>query len=141
MQSDAEKLALLARIRVVLAGNRAVDPLTTRERGLWIERIASACETMQALTPAEHEAYSLRFRQRFRGSGDSNLREGRAMNAADQSIQRLLLANLEASAKMQAELAAANARMATAMRAPRWREPAIAVLLVAAGLVPGLLAR
>ncbi len=43
--------------------------------------------------------------------------------------------------RAEAELAADTARIAAAMRAPRWRAPLIGIHLVAAGLLLELLAR
>lgn len=139
--SHAEEWLLLARVHAVLSGDPSVAPLTGRERAQLVERIGWACETMLAMTPEERQACSFRFRTHQGINDSTGYREVRAMNATDHSTQRLLLANQEACARVQAELAADTARIAAALRAPRWREPVIGVLLVAAGLALGLLAR
>lgn len=141
MRTAAEELFFLARIHAVLSGDLAAEPLTDREVDYLIERIAWARKTMQTMTPAERQTHAVRFRKRFLCSGSDSMERAKDMSATEQSIQCVLLANLEACAKVQAELAVANARMAAALAATWWREPMIAIILVAVGLVLGLLAR
>ena len=71
MRTEAEELFLLARIHAVLSGSPSAEPLTWPERGFLFDRMAAACETVQAMTPAERQACSLAFRQRFAPAGDS----------------------------------------------------------------------
>lgn len=70
LRIEAEELSMLARVHAVLSGNRSVEPLTWRERGLLFDRMAAACEAVAAMTPAERQACSLAFHQRFGPAGD-----------------------------------------------------------------------
>ena len=70
MRTEAEKLFLLARVHAVLSGDRSVEPLTWRDREFLFDRMAAACETVGTMTPAERQACSRAFRERFAPAGD-----------------------------------------------------------------------